>query len=621
MSTSSAYKVIALAVVTLILLTSCGSAPAQPAAAPAQPTAAPAQPAAAAEPTKAPEPTMAPAPTTAPAPTQAPEPTKAAEPLSFVFAHTGPIRTLDAPVTWYGSTHWLTNLLYDCLIWRKADGSGYVGQAAEKWENVDPTTWRFHLRPGLTFHNGEPLDAEAVKWNIDRVRTTKDFQVQPQWEFVKDVKVIDPVTVEVTTKDPHAYFEYDISYNGCELLPPKYLQEVGAEKFSTQPVGSGPYKLTQAMLNEKYVFEAWDKYWAGKPPVDKVIYQVIPEKASQIAALLAGQVSLVAGVPLPDIPRVEAASGIKTMKQTSNRLHMLYLRSEIESGNMAKKYPDYKPATLDKRIRQAISHALDRTLLAEVQGSAVPTLVRLSRNDPESYAEKYAGNKVADEWYDPDLAKQLIKEAGYDPDNGKKPKLYFDAPAAYFGNEKEVAEAIKAMLEEVGFEVELNILDRSAFAEQIEEPGNNRDMVLETLGGGASLIPTFYTCDWWESTYHVCEKDWSALGEEMVKTVDPEKRKEMWGKWWEYFVDYAQTVPLYEMDNVYAMDSKFDWMPRADGWMTFRDLDREVTCLLCDRQFWGGLRYPHAGSLGGLKCSGISCPVSGRWSLRCLSSP
>ena len=480
---------------------------------------------------------------------------------------------MDAPVTWYGSTHWLTNLLYDCLIWRKGDGSGYVGQAAEKWENVDPTTWRFHLRPGLTFHNGEPLDANAVKWNIDRVRTREDFQVKPQWAFVKDVKVIDEKTIEITTNNPHAYFEYDISYNGCEILPPKYLEEVGEEKFAVQPVGSGPYKLSEAVLNEKYVFEAWDEYWGGKPPVDKVIYQVVPEKASQIAALLAGQVDLVAGIPLPEVPRVESAEGLETMKQSSNRLHMLYLRSEIESGNMAKKYPDYKPATLDKRIRQAISHALDRNLLAEVQGSATPTLVRLSRNDPESFPEKYTGAEVADEWYDPELAKKLIKEAGYDPDAGNKPKLYFDAPAAYFGNEKEVAEVIKAMLEEVGFEVDLNIMDSSAYFEQIDEPGNNRDMLLVTLGGGASLIPTFYTCDWWESTYHVCEPEWSALGEKIIKTVDPVERKELWSKWWEYFIDFAHTVPLYEMDNVYAMDDNFDWTPRADGWMTFRELE------------------------------------------------
>src|SRR5688572_25940308 len=71
------------------------------------------------------------------------------KPSEFVFAHPGPVRTMDAPVTWFGSTHWLTNLFYDCLIWRAADGNGYVGQAAEKWENVDDLMWRFHLRKGI----------------------------------------------------------------------------------------------------------------------------------------------------------------------------------------------------------------------------------------------------------------------------------------------------------------------------------------------------------------------------------------------------------------------------------------------------------------------------------------
>ena len=168
-------------------------------------------------------------------------------------------------------------------------------------------TWRFYLRPGITFHNGEPLDAEAVKWNIDRVMTHGDFLVQPQWQFIDKVTVIDPTTIEITTDEPHAYFEYDVSYNGCELLPPKHMAEVGEEKFATAPVGSGPYKLTELSLNEKYVFEAWDDYWGGRPEVDQVVYQVIPETASQIAALLSGQVDFVSNVPIPDRERLEAA--------------------------------------------------------------------------------------------------------------------------------------------------------------------------------------------------------------------------------------------------------------------------------------------------------------------------
>jgi peptide/nickel transport system substrate-binding protein len=396
--------------------------------------------------------------------------------------------------------------------------------------------------------------------------------VQPQWAFVDEVTVIDDLTVEITTPEPHAYFEYDVSYNGCELLPPQYMEEVGEEVFAQKPVGSGPYMLKKFIASERYEFEAWDDYWAGRPEVDRVVYQVIPEPASQVAALLAGQVDMIANVPLPDREKIGSTPGIVTTESSSNRMHHIYLRTETESGGMAEEFPGYEPATLDKNIRHAISHALDRTLLAEIQGSGYPTLVRVPRAYPEGYADTYSGPEVADEWYDPELAMELIKEAGYDPDAGNKPKVYIDSPAFYFGGEKEVAESIAIMLEEVGFETELNILDSSAYFEQIDEPGFNRDILLVTLGGGPSLVPLFYTCDWWESTYHVCDEEWDAVSKAILTTTDPDERLALWGEWWEYYLDYAHTVTLYEIQYTYAMNDDFNWTPRADGWMTFRDL-------------------------------------------------
>lgn len=527
------------------------------------------------EPTAA-EPTEAPAeepeePTEEPA--EEPETEDDDEVTEFVFAHPGPIRTMDAPVTWFGSTHWLTNLLYDCLIWRAADGDGYVGQSAESWENVDDVTWRFHLRPGITFHNGEPLDAEAVKWNIDRVREREDFMVQPQWEFIDEVTVIDETTVEVTTAEPYPYFEYDVSFNGCELLPPDYMEEVGEEEFARNPVGSGPYRLVEFTESDRYVFEAWDGYWGGRPEVDRVIYQVIPEQSSQVAALLSGQVDMIPTVPGPDRDQVGAAEGISLLTETSNRMHHLYLRVETETGAMAETYPDYEPATLDQNVRQAINHALDRTLLAEVQGAANPRLARVCSYYPEGFADEFAGEEVADEWYDPELSRELLREAGYDVDAGEGPSVVFDAPTFQFGNEKEVAEVAAAMLEEAGFTVELNILDGSAYGEQISQGGNNRDIMMATLGCSPSLVPLFYQCDWVQANYNVCVEEWDALGEEILSTVDDEERLALWEEWWDFYLDYSHTVTLYEIDNVMALNTaEFDWMPRRDGWFTFRDL-------------------------------------------------
>jgi len=495
------------------------------------------------------------------------------EVTEFVFAHPGPIRTMDAPVTWFGSTHWLTNLMYDCLIWRAADGNGYVGQAAERWENIDELTWRFYLRPDQTFHNGEVLDAEAVKWNIDRVLEREDFLVHPQWLFVDAVTVVDDLTLDITTDKPHAYFEYDISFNGCQILPPDYIAEVGEEQFARSPIGSGPYRLAEFTESDRYVFEAWDGYWGGRPEVDRVIYQVIPEQSAQVAALLAGQVDMIPAVPVPDRERIATTEGLSILNETSNRMVNLYLRVETETGAVAETFPGFEPATLDNNVRLAISHALDRTLLADVQGSAQARLGRVCSYYPEGFSDRLADPAVVQEWYDPDLSRQLLTEAGYDIANGQGPTIYFDAPTFQSGNDKEVAEIAQVMLEEVGFNVELNVLDASAYNEQIGSPGNNRDIMMTTLGCAPSLVPTFYVCSWVQANYNVCVEEWDAIGSEIVTTVDPEARLALWDEWWNYYLDYAHTVTLFEVNSVMGFNSaEFEFTPRKDGWFTFRDL-------------------------------------------------
>lgn len=497
------------------------------------------------------------------------------EPVTFTFAHPGPIRTMDAPVTWFGSTHWLTNTLYDCLIWRAADGDGYVGQAAESWSAVDDVTWRFTLREGLTFHNGEPLDAEAVKWNIDRTRTREDFLVQPQWQFVREVVVIDERTLDIITHEPWAYFEYDVSYNGCQILPPQYIEEVGEEEFARNPVGSGPYRLIEFTASDRYVFEAWDDYWAGRPEVDRIIYQVIPEQSSQIAALLAGQVDFVRAIPPVEQPRLAAADGIELLRGPASVQHILYVRYQTETGVLAENYPGFEPITADVRIRQAISHAIDRELLAEVQGSARPSLLRTDEFNPE-HRGQYAGVEAAIAHYNPERARELIIEAGFDPDGGNRPVLYLDSPDFQQGNEKEVAEVMEAMLEEVGFDVRLNILALSAFQEQIFNPGNFRGIAVTSVGGSPSLIPTFYSAEWQNPNAlpRVLDEsgEWNTLSRRIRSTVDSDERLELWETFWDYYVEQAGEITLFHLDSTMAINDRFEWTPRADGWMTFRDL-------------------------------------------------
>ena len=497
------------------------------------------------------------------------------EPVTFTFAHPGPIRTMDAPVTWFGSTHWLTNLLYDCLIWRSADGSGYVPQAAVAWEALDDVTWRFELAEGRTFQNGEPLDATAVKWNLDRVVSREDFLVHPQWQFIKEVVIVDDLTVDVITHTPEAYFEYLVSFNGCQILPPQYMEEVGEEAFAQAPVGSGPYKLTSFTASDRYVFEAWDEYWDGRPEVDRIIYQVIPEAGSQVAALLAGQVDFIRSVPLPDIPRIEAAQGVDLLTGPANVQHLLYVRYQNETGELPNRHPGYVPITTDQLIRTAVNRALDRELLAEVQGFARPSLLRSDEFYPE-HRGRWAGQEAAINFYDPELARQLIIEAGYDPAAGNRPVLHFDSMDFQQGNEKEVAEVAAALLEEVGFDVRLNILGLSAYSEQIFTVGAYRELALSVIGGAPALTTRFFGADWVTPRSRPRDLDpdgsWDALNRQIDTTVDFDARMELWEQFWDFYVETAGEITIHHIDQVMAISDRFEWEPRADGWMTFRDL-------------------------------------------------
>ena len=131
------------------------------------------------------------------------------------------------------------------------------------------------------------------------------------------------------------------------------------------------------------------------------------------------------------------------------------------------------------------------------------------------------------------------------------------------------------MLEEVGFDVELNVLDGSAFNEQILVPGSNRELALVQIGSIPALVPLFYQCTWEASSFSPCsvvKGDWEELGQQIRTETDPEKRMQLWEQWWDYYVDEALEVTLYQIDQTMAMNSEFEWTPRTDGWFTFRDL-------------------------------------------------
>ncbi|MCE2471571.1 MAG: hypothetical protein J4G18_06665, partial [Anaerolineae bacterium] len=113
----------------------------------------------------------------------------------------------------------------------------------------------------------------------------------------------------------------------------------------------------------------------------------------------------------------------------------------------------------------------------------------------------------------------------------------------------------------------------SAFAVEVQRSGNNRELMLAALGCGPALLPLFYNCDWTAVAYSICDEDWDAVAESIQVTIPLDERLELWEQWWEYYIDLTQTITLFEITDVFALNTaEFDFTPRKDGWMTFRDL-------------------------------------------------
>ncbi|MCW5849484.1 MAG: hypothetical protein KIT87_05350 [Anaerolineae bacterium] len=553
-------------IVIALIVVACGGQPApQPAAPPAASTSAPAaKPASPTEPPKA-APTeapkaVAPAPTTAPA---APAPTQAAAKTTggkkIVVGQAEIPTSLDPPTDWAIQATWVHMNLFDCLVWRNRDTNEWAPYLATSWQNINETTWRFKLREGVEFHNGEKFNADAVIWTYQRILDDPKMITYAQWTFIKEMKKISDYEVEFVTKTPEPAFLSKMAGTGCGIQAPIHGKQVGAD-VSTKPVGAGPYKLVSYTKGDRVILQANEKYWAGKPDIDTVEIRAIPEAATRVAALLSGQIDLTPAVPSQDWKRVQDNANLKLEKALTTQVMILFLRAGPSS-----KYTDWKGVTSNAKIRQAISLAIDRKALVDlVDGMGVPTTSRITPptlgSDPKFY------NQVGT--YDPAKARALIKEAGYD---GTPLRMH---TANYLLKQSEVAQALQAMLQDVGLKVDMNIMDLTTFREKIYVPYKNEELYLETLGN-SFFDPWIAVLS--EQSDRRERSGWSGpqadeadkLIRAAAANMNPEDRKKQYIRIQELFNEDPVMVPLYQQYDMFGISKKLQWKPPLDGFLWF----------------------------------------------------
>ncbi len=278
----------------------------------------------------------------------------------------GLVTSFDPPTDWDIVATWIHSNIGDCLVWRDRKTGSFVPWLAERWARVDNTTWRFYLRKGVKFTDGEPFNAQAAKFTIDRILADPKMIVHPQWTFIKETRAIDDSTLEVVTAAPEPAMLSKISGTGCQEVPPNYLQQVGPQGFAQKPVGTGPYKMVQYLKDDRVVLQANPDYFKGRPGVDQLVIRSIPEPSTRVAELMRGGVDLVISVPTQDWPRVQSTPNLSLTKYLTTQTVLLVLRT------------DQGWVTADPRIRSAIDYAIDRRTLVKLAGGGIPTLTRVT---------------------------------------------------------------------------------------------------------------------------------------------------------------------------------------------------------------------------------------------------
>ena len=301
------------------------------------------------------------------------------------------------------TTAWTTEPLEDILnklVSRDAELS-YRDDIAQSWEvSADGLLWTFHLKPGITFHDGTPCDAEAVAWNIETMRDGGASSYL--YSAVEDAVAVDAVTLQLILKNPKPNLLYNISNSFAGINSPTAVELYGEDYGVTTVVGSGPYMFKEWVKGDHITLErnpdyTWGPSWMsnqGPAYFQTVIYQFIPEAVTKTMLLQAAEVDVVNEVDATAIPGFEADPNVTVSIGSGKRL--IYMGLNVT-----------KPPFDDIRVRQAMNYIVDRVSIAEnvFHGAGLPAYNFLMPNDPASVESPYN--------YDLQMAATLLADAGW----------------------------------------------------------------------------------------------------------------------------------------------------------------------------------------------------------------
>lgn len=478
----------------------------------------------------------------------------------LIFAAPADATTLDPHNTTDTESDQVTMMIYEPLV-AFDDAMRIVPRLAERW-NVEPdgVTWTFHLRPGVTFHDGAPLDAEAVRLNFTRVLDpVANHKRLSLFSMIDRVEVVDPLTVRIITKYPFGAFEPTMAHVSSAIVSPVVARAKGAAFGSGADAvsGTGPYRVASWKKDQEIVLERFDGYWGAKGLTRQIVYRPIPEAAARVLALESGDVDVISRIPATDIPRLEAHPQITVQKLPG-------VGAQQFRFNVSK-----KPFT-DPRVRQAISYAIDRQAIVT---NLVASFARPSTSALTSIMRGYTN--LGEIPYDPDRARQLLREAGYP--NGFATTI---ATTPRYPMGVELAEAVASDLKKVGIRAAIEVYDWATMVQfWAGLPPEKNPQQIFIMGAGAStadadwgLRPIFQTARTNENNYgYYSNAEFDRVIEAAMRETDAARRQALYTRAQQIvYLEDPGAVWLFDtLYSVAARSAVIGLRPMALGVVTF----------------------------------------------------
>jgi peptide/nickel transport system substrate-binding protein len=425
---------------------------------------------------------------------------------------------------------------------------------ATSWRALNDTTWEFTMRAGVKFHDGASLTAEDVKATLERNLVPGRTGVTAGFATIEAVQVPGPGVVRVVTKKPDPLLPVRMAQMGSQILPARLTTEDGAKELARKPVGTGAYRFVEWVKDERLVMEANRDWWGWegrKPPVERLVWKPIPEDFPRLVALDKGEADIVTNVPPDRIKAIAEGRSTRIVSVPSSRTAACAINST--QGPLA-----------DKRVRQALHHALDMNAI--IKGIYA------------GYGKPYSGGVADTDFgfnpalkpyaFDAARAKALLTEAGFP--NGIDVTLH--AGMGTMVNDKQLIEVIADMWGKAGIRAKIAMMEMGARQKMVNDRAvpvggllliNPQSTLLDADGSLWRLLhPTGLNGKYWAGSQP--GHRFHDLMEQARYSLDPAKRRQLYTEATQIIHDEKPWLELFQEVIVYGTSQRVTFKPRAD---------------------------------------------------------